>query len=259
MIHSSEVLVVIPAFNESATIAKVVSEVFASGFACVVVDDGSTDSTAHIAKKVGAAVLSLPFNTGVGGALRCGFRYAIENGYKAVIQCDADGQHHSHHFLDLVSCTNTTNADFVLGSRFRSQENKLDPHIIRRFAMWWLARVASRATGKKVTDSTSGFRLIRRPLLDELAVHLPEYYLGDTFETLVVVGRAGYAVEEIGVAMAPRQSGVSTASNGRAIALIGKSLTTVLLGIHFRIKNKSQYLPPTEVTARWSAALRRFR
>jgi glycosyltransferase involved in cell wall biosynthesis len=240
VIRSSEVLVVIPAFNESATIAKVVSEVFASGFSCVVVDDGSDDSTAHIARHAGAVVLSLPFNAGVGGALRCGFRYAVENQYEAVIQCDADGQHHSHHFQDLVSCVNATDADFVLGSRFRSQENKLDPHIVRRFAMWWLARVASRATGRKITDSTSGFRLIRRPLLDELAVHLPDYYLGDTFEALVVLGRAGYAVEEIGVAMAPRQSGVSSASNGRAIALIGKSLTTVLLGLHFQIKKKPQ-------------------
>jgi glycosyltransferase involved in cell wall biosynthesis len=239
VIRSSDVLVVIPAFNESATIAKVVSEVFASGFSCVVVDDGSTDSTAHIAKQAGAAVLSLPFNAGVGGALRCGFRFAVENNYRAVIQCDADGQHHSHHFQDLVGCVNATNADFVLGSRFRSRENKLDPHIVRRFAMWWLARVASRATGQKITDSTSGFRLIRRPLLDELAGYLPDYYLGDTFEALVVLGRAGYAVEEIGVAMAPRQSGVSTASNGRAIALIGKALTTVLLGLHFRIEKKT--------------------
>ena len=240
MIHSSEVLVVIPAFNESATIAKVVSEVFASGFSCVVVDDGSTDSTAHIAKQAGAAVLSLPFNAGVGGALRCGFRYAVENGFTAVIQCDADGQHQSHHFQDLIRTANETQADFVLGSRFLSAENMMDPHFVRRFAMWWLARVASRATGQKITDSTSGFRLVRRPLLDELAEHLPEYYLGDTFEALVVLGRAGYTVEEIGTAMSPRQSGVSSASNGRAIALIGKALTTVLLGIHFRIKKKSR-------------------
>jgi hypothetical protein len=127
-----------------------------------------------------------------------------------------------------------------LGSRFLSSENTLDPHVVRRFAMWWLARVASRATGHKITDSTSGFRLIRRPLLDELAANLPEYYLGDTFEALVVIGRFGYRVEEIGVAMAPRQSGVSTASTGRAVALIGKSLTTVLLGLHFRIKKNLQ-------------------
>ena len=238
VIQNSEVLIVVPAYNESATIAQVVAGIHASGFQCVVIDDGSEDSTSLIAKNAGATVLTLPFNAGVGGALRCGFRYAVENSFAAVIQCDADGQHQSHHFCDLIHTANETGADFVLGSRFLSTENTLDPHVVRRFAMWWLARVASRATGRKITDSTSGFRLIRRPLLDELAEHLPAYYLGDTFEALVVLGRAGYLVEEIGTAMAPRQSGVSSASNGRAIALIGKSLTTVLLGLHFRIKKK---------------------
>ena len=240
MIQNSDVLIVVPAYNEAATIAQVVAGIHSEGFSCVVVDDGSEDSTSFVAKNAGATVLTLPFNAGVGGALRCGFRYAVENGFTAVIQCDADGQHQSHHFQDLIRAANGTNADFVLGSRFLSSENTLDPHIVRRFAMWWLARVASRATGQKITDSTSGFRLIRQPLLDELAEHLPEYYLGDTFEALVVLGRAGYAVEEIGTAMSPRQSGVSSASNSRAIALIGKALVTVLLGIHFRIKKKSQ-------------------
>ena len=240
MIQNSEVLIVVPAYNESATIAKVVGEIHEAGFTCVVVDDGSEDNTSLLAKEAGANVLTLPFNAGVGGALRCGFRYALENGFTAVIQCDADGQHQSHHFHDLIRTGNETKADFVLGSRFLSTENTLDPHIVRRFAMWWLARVASRATGRRITDSTSGFRLIQRPLLDELAEHLPEYYLGDTFEALVVLGRAGYSVEEIGTAMSPRQSGVSSASNGRAIALIGKSLTTVLLGLHFQIKKKPQ-------------------
>jgi glycosyltransferase involved in cell wall biosynthesis len=240
VIQNNEVLIVVPAYNESATIAKVVGEIHQAGFTCVVVDDGSEDDTSQSAKHVGARVLTLPFNVGVGGALRCGFRYALENGFTAVIQCDADGQHQSHHFHDLIRTANETKADFVLGSRFLSTENTLDPHIVRRFAMWWLARVASRATGRRITDSTSGFRLIQRPLLDELAEHLPEYYLGDTFEALVVLGRAGYSVEEIGTAMSPRQSGVSSASNGRAIALIVKSLTTVLLGLHFQIKKKPQ-------------------
>ena len=239
MIQNSEVLIVVPAYNESATIAKVVSEIHEAGFNCVVVDDGSEDDTSKLAKQAGANVLRLPFNAGVGGALRCGFRFAVEKQFKAVIQCDADGQHHSHYFQDLIEIANTTGADFVLGSRFLSQENTLDPHILRRFAMWWLACVAGRATGKKITDSTSGFRLIRRPLLDELAAHLPDYYLGDTFEALVVLGRAGYAVEEIGVAMAPRQSGASSASTRRAIVLICKTLITVILGLHFRIKSKS--------------------
>jgi glycosyltransferase involved in cell wall biosynthesis len=240
VIQNSEVLIVVPAYNESATIAQVVQGIHSIGFSCVVIDDGSEDSTPLVAKHAGAVVLTLPFNVGVGGALRCGFRYAVEKGFTAVIQCDADGQHQSHHFQDLIRTANETNADFVLGSRFLSSANTMDPHIVRRFAMWWLARVASRATGRKITDSTSGFRLIRRPLLDELAEHLPEYYLGDTFETLVVLGRAGYTVEEIGTAMSPRQSGVSSASNGRAVLLIGKALMTVLLGLQFRITKKSQ-------------------
>ena len=240
MILDSEVLIVVPAYNEAATIARVISGIHAVGFSCVVIDDGSEDDTSCIAKQSGATVLTLPFNAGVGGALRCGFRYAVNHGFTAVIQCDADGQHQSHHFKDLIRVANETKADFVLGSRFLSSENTLDPNVVRRFAMWWLARVASRATGRRITDSTSGFRLIRRPLLDELAEHLPEYYLGDTFEALVVLGRAGYTVEEIGTAMAPRQSGVSSASSGRAIVLIGKALTTVLLGLHFRIKQNPQ-------------------
>ncbi len=240
MIQNCDVLIVVPAYNESATIAPVVNGIHSAGLSCVVVDDGSEDNTSLVAKQAGATVLTLPFNVGVGGALRCGFRYAVQNGYVAVIQCDADGQHQSHHIQDLISTANKTKADFVLGSRFLSSANTMDPHIVRRFAMWWLARLASRATGRKITDSTSGFRLIRQPLLDELAEHLPEYYLGDTFETLVVLGRAGYVVEEIGTAMSPRQSGVSSASNGRAVLLIGKALTTVLLGLHFRIKKKPQ-------------------
>jgi glycosyltransferase involved in cell wall biosynthesis len=240
MILNSEVLIVVPAYNEEATIAQVVSGIHILGFSCVVVDDGSDDDTSVVAKRAGATVLTLSFNTGVGGALRCGFRYAVENGFKAVIQCDADGQHHSHHFEDLIHCANRTGADYVLGSRFRSAENTLDPNVIRRFAMWWLARVASQATGQKITDSTSGFRLIHRPLLDELAEQLPDYYLGDTFEALVVLGRSGYVVEEIGVAMAPRQSGVSSASNKRAIVLISKALATVLLRVHFRIQKKTK-------------------
>ena len=236
MILNNEVLIVVPAYNEEATIARVVTGVHSIGFSCVVIDDGSEDNTFVVAKQAGAAVLRLPFNAGVGGALRCGFRYAVENGYKAVIQCDADGQHQSQYFYDLIRTANETKADLVLGSRFLSFENSLDPHIVRRFAMWCLARVASHATGRKITDSTSGFRLIRQPLLDELAKHLPEYYLGDTFELLIVCGRFGYHVDEIATEMLPRQSGKSSVNSLQSAALLAKALLRVFLGIHFRIE-----------------------
>ncbi len=236
MLRVSDVLVVIPAFNESKSIGRVVEQVTACGFQALVVNDGSIDDTADVARVRGAHVVSLPLNTGVGGALRCGFRYAVESGFTAVIQCDADGQHLPSHLTDLVDATNRTGAHMMIGSRFGSENTTHDPSLLRRFAMWSLSKVAQRATKHKITDSTSGFRLIRQPLLGELAVNLPAYYLGDTFETVVVAGRAGYYVEEIGVAMAPRLHGTSSSSNFRSVLLIGKVLTTVLLGIHFRLR-----------------------
>ena len=236
MLQVSEVLVVIPAFNESKTIGQVVDQVVAFGFQTLVVNDGSTDETARIAFEHGSRVVSLPLNSGVGGALRCGFRYAVENGFAGVIQCDADGQHVASHLIDLVNATNQTGAHMVIGSRFRSENTTHNPSLLRRFAMRILSKVAQHATKNEITDSTSGFRVIRQPLLGELALNMPAYYLGDTFETVVVAGRAGYQIEEIGVAMAPRLHGTSSSGNMRSILLIGKVLTTVLLGIHFRLR-----------------------
>ena len=236
VLQVSDVLVVIPAFNEVESIGQVVNEVSTFGFQTLVVDDGSIDQTADVAHQYGANVVSLTLNSGVGGALRCGFRYAVENGFAAVIQCDADGQHLPSHLDDLVQATNRTNAHMMIGSRFGSEKTTHDPSLLRRFAMLTLSKVAQHATKHSITDSTSGFRLIREPLLSELALNLPAYYLGDTFETVVVAGRAGYHVEEIGVAMASRKHGASSSGNFRSIVLIGKVLTTVLLGIHFRLR-----------------------
>lgn len=236
MLQANDVLVVVPAFNEAASIGQVLDGIQSHGFRVLVIDDGSTDETSVVAHQKNAIVLALPLNVGVGGALRCGFRYAVENGFSAIIQCDADGQHLPSHLMDLVEATNRTDAHMMIGSRFGSEKTTHDPSLLRRFAMLTLSKVAQHATKHSITDSTSGFRLIQQPLLGELAAHLPAYYLGDTFETVVVAGRAGYHVEEIGVAMASRKHGASSSGNFRSIVLIGKVLTTVLLGIHFRLR-----------------------
>jgi len=236
VLQANDVLVVVPAFNEAASIGQVLDGIQSHGFRVLVIDDGSTDETSVVAHQKNAIVLALPLNVGVGGALRCGFRYAVENGFSAIIQCDADGQHLPSHLMDLVEATNRTDAHMMIGSRFGSEKTTHDPSLLRRFAMLALSKVAQHATKHSITDSTSGFRLIQQPLLGELATHLPAYYLGDTFETVVVAGRAGYHVEEIGVAMAPRKHGASSSGNFRSIVLIGKVLTTVLLGIHFRLR-----------------------
>jgi glycosyltransferase involved in cell wall biosynthesis len=191
---SENVLVVVPAWNEQASIAKVISELKTRGFDVLVVDDGSTDKTSLIARQNGAITIRLPFNLGVGGALRCGFKYAVQHGYEAVVQCDADGQHPVDHIESLISTAAQGNFHMVIGSRFLNDEGKMELSLIRRLAMRILSRSASRACKTLITDATSGFRIIAVPLLDELAEKLPAYYLGDTYEALVSSGRAGYRI-----------------------------------------------------------------
>lgn len=233
---SPRVLVVVPALNEEATVGDVVTDLRAHGYDVAVVSDGSTDATAARARAAGAAVLALPVNLGVGGALRCGFRYALDRGYDAVVQCDADGQHPADQIAAVLEAQAATGAHLVIGSRFLGADPGMDVGGNRRFAMRVLARIASRAAGRPITDASSGLRCIARPLLDEFARSYPVHYLGDTFEAIVVAGRAGYRVEEVAVTMAPRASGTSSARPLAALAFLGRALVVSLGGLNFPVR-----------------------
>ena len=202
-------------------------------------DDGSRDNTRGVAIECGVDVLTLPFNLGVGGALKAGFRRACELDFLAVVQVDADGQHKTSEITKLLNEANVTSAHLVLGSRFRSDTNELVIGLPRRFVIRILARSASKATGIQITDPTSGFRLIRQPLLAEFSQTFPVNYLGDTYEALVSAGRAGYNVREVPAAMKNRVYGVSTASNTQAIKFIIKSLLVAMVRLHVRIEKYS--------------------
>jgi glycosyltransferase involved in cell wall biosynthesis len=201
-----------------------------------VIDDGSTDDSAHIAQSSGALVLRIPFNLGVGGALRAGFQHACSKGYEAVIQVDADGQHPANQVADLINEVNTHHCHMVIGSRFLSDSTTMKVGIIRRIPMRLLANSASRATSAAITDATSGFRLIQQPLLGEFAKSFPTYYLGDTYEALISAGKAGYSVREIPASLHSREVGESSASVPQAMKFIVKCILVAMLRIHFPIK-----------------------
>ena len=238
-LDQSNVLVLIPAFNEQLNLAAVIKEILDHGYQALVIDDGSRDNTRGVAIECGVDVLTLPFNLGVGGALKAGFRRACELDFVAVVQVDADGQHKTSEIINLLNEANASSAHLVLGSRFRSDTNELVIGIPRRFVMRVLSRSASKATGIQVTDPTSGFRLIRQPLLAEFSQNFPVNYLGDTYEALVSAGRAKYKVREVPAAMKNRVHGVSTASNVQAVKFIIKSLLVALLRLHVRIETYS--------------------
>lgn len=229
-------LVVVPAWNEEKTIESVVQDLISEGYEVLVVSDGSTDATAMLARHAGARVVDLPINLGVGGALRAGFRYAVEHGFHRAVQCDADGQHLAAEIERLLTVQRTTHAHLVIGSRF-AENGQFETSWLRRFAMRVLAFVARRATGKRLTDVSSGFRVFTQPLLGEFARDFPTAYLGDTFEAVVAAGRGGYSVLEVPVQMRQRQHGTSTASTFAAIKFVIRVLLVVLLRIETRIRH----------------------
>lgn len=239
LLDKSNTLVIVPAYNEQDSIGSVIEEIKTTGFPFVVIDDGSTDETRIRAISAGARTISLPFNAGVGGSLKCGFQHAVAHGYAAVIQCDADGQHPIKDFESLVNHANFHSSHLVIGSRFSGDVTTMHLSRTRKLAMKMLSIVAKRTNQVEVTDTTSGFRLISQPLLGQFAQRFPGYYLGDTFEALNVAASNNYSVSEISVPFSNRIQGVSSASNTNAISNIVKILCVQSMGLNFKIEKYS--------------------
>lgn len=204
--NGARALVAIPAWNEQGSIAEVIAKVQEHRPECdiLVVNDGSTDSTAELAERAGATVVSLPFNVGVGGAMRTAFLYAQRLGYGAVVQVDADGQHDPAD-LDRV-LDGLSDADIVVGTRFHpsSQYYVGGP---RRWAMILLSKALSRMNHGRISDPTSGFRSAGPRAIALFSVEYPADYLGDTVGSLAIAIRNGLIIHETPVTMYFRQTG----------------------------------------------------
>jgi glycosyltransferase involved in cell wall biosynthesis len=224
------VLVLVPALNEVQTIGAVVGSLRLHGYDALVIDDGSSDETTLVAEEAGALVLRLPLNLGVGGALRLGFREACRRGYSTAVQCDADGQHDPAQIRELLDALAHGELDMVIGSRFAADEGGYQVARTRRVAMRTLAAIASRSTGVRITDPTSGFRAVTGDLLAEFARNYPAEYLGDTVEALVQAGRGGFRVGEVPVTMAERQGGEASAGAMASAWYSIRVLITIAVG-----------------------------
>jgi glycosyltransferase involved in cell wall biosynthesis len=233
------VLVIVPAFNEAACIAGVVDDVRSAGFECLVVDDGSSDRTAPLADAAGARVVALPINLGVGGALRTGFRYAVDHGFTCIVQVDADGQHVAEHIDELLIALGTDNLDMVIGSRFAG-DGTHRMSWARRSCIRMLAAVIARSGNTSVTDPTSGFRAIRSPLLDAFSENFPAHYLGDTFEATLVAARRGYRVGEVPVRMRERQGGQPSADGYASVRAMLRACTVLFTGSTFDLPRRAE-------------------
>ncbi len=227
---SGSVLVVCPAFNESGSVAAVVAEIRSElpRAQVLVVDDGSTDRTSAIARAAGARVLTLPFNIGVGGALRAGLLLGHREGVAAVVQCDADGQHPATAIASLVDALDE--ADIVVGARWAGTGDYV-ARGPRRWAMRLLAAVISRVHRTRLTDVTSGFRAFGPRAIGVLSRELPPEYLGDTLDALMIARAAHLRVAQVPVAMRARTTGVPSHHPLRAAAYLLRAVLVLALSL----------------------------
>jgi len=230
VINGRRVLIVIPAWNEEACIADVVREVRGElpGVGVLVVDDGSTDHTAAIAAEAGATVARLPYNLGVGGAMRLGYRYGREHGYDVVVKVDADGQHDPRYVPKLIDALDE--ADFVIGARFAG-EGDYTVKGPRKWAMMMLSTVLSWFGRTRLTDTTSGFVAANRRTVELLAHWYPVEYLGDTIEVLVRLMRNRYKVRQVPVTMRVRQAGIPSHSPIKSTIYLGRAFFILALSM----------------------------
>ncbi|MGP6171511.1 glycosyltransferase family 2 protein [Microbacterium sp. A204] len=234
-----QVLIIMPAYNESEVIERVISEVRATlpEVRILVVSDGSTDGTVAAARAAGAQVLELPFNLGVGGAMRLGFRFAVDNGIPVAVQLDSDGQHNPNDVPALVA--QLVDHDVVIGARF-SGTGDYSVRGPRRWAMKFLSGTLSRALGTRLTDTTSGFKAHGPRAVALFARDFPAEYLGDTVESLVTGHRGGLSFTQVGVAMRERAGGTPSHNPLKSAVYLGRAFFALLIA----------FLRPR----RWSAA-----
>jgi glycosyltransferase involved in cell wall biosynthesis len=228
-VQQQRLLVVIPAFNEAGRIAGVVRDVRTTlpSAHVLVVDDGSEDGTADEAAEAGAAVLTLPVNSGYGAALQTGYKYAVRHQYEALAQIDADGQHRAEYLPEMLRCLATDGVDVVIGSRFLDPEGHYQPSVARKLGIGLFARMVRLFTRQHVTDPTSGLQVMSRPVAQFFcsSVYPADYPDADI---LILLHRSGFRLKEIPVVMHPSPR-KSMHSGHRSFYYVYKMLLSILV------------------------------
>ena len=189
-----KICVIIPTFNESKEISRLVKEIKGKNLDVLAVDDGSSDSTAQIASKAGAIVLRNPVNEGKGSCLRKGFKYALEHGFDAVITIDGDGQHLPEDLPNFVSLAANSKADIFAGNRMSQTRNMPFVRVLTNRFMSWVISILSK---QNIPDTQCGFRLIRRNVLEKVELKTSKFETET--EILIKASRLGFKIEPVSI------------------------------------------------------------
>ena len=221
-------LVIIPAFNEEGNLEKTIKDIKdnAPDFDYVIINDCSTDKTLEMCMRHGFSYLNLPVNLGIGGAVQTGYRYAYYHGYDIAVQFDGDGQHSASHLEDMVTTLIDTESDMVIGSRFIEKEG-FQSSGLRRIGIKYFTGLIKLLTGKKITDPTSGMRMVNKKLLEKFTDEYPKDYPEP--ESVVTILAEKYKVTEIPVVMNEREEGVSSISLKNSVYYMIKVSFAILI------------------------------
>lgn len=215
----SNVLIIVPAYNEEQAILKTVDQLKKLNYDFVVINDGSSDRTGELLRRHHVPHISLPVNLGIGGAVQTGYQYAEHKGCDYAIQLDADGQHNPEDLQHLIEEMRRLEADMLIGSRFLEKTN-YKGDLSRRIGILYFDYLLRLIAGIRVTDPTSGYRIVNRRVIKWFAKDYPVDY--PEVEVLVKLARKGYKIRETKVEMNARQGGVSSINARKSIYYMAK-------------------------------------
>ena len=207
----SEVLIIIPAYNEAANIVNVINSIkdYYPEYDIVVINDGSEDNTGPLAESTNKAyVVHLPYNIGIGGSVQTGFKFAKKHDYKIACQFDGDGQHMIQEIQKIIEPIEKMEADCVIGSRFAQKQDCYKPNTLRMLGIFILRFFSFLIVHQRISDQTSGFRAYNKKSIAFLAKHYPKDYPEP--EIIILLGRNGFTIKEVFTEMRERQGGISS-------------------------------------------------
>ncbi len=239
-IMNAKILIIIPAYNESQNIEKVVDNITNNypQYDYLIINDCSTDNTEEILKKREYNYITLPVNLGIGGGVQSGYIYAVQNDYDIAVQLDGDGQHDPAYIEKLVCPILEGKTDIAIGSRFINKEG-FQTSFMRRMGISIIKFVIKICCGVDVTDTTSGFRASNKQATSFFSQHYANDYPEP--EAIVEASLNGFKISEVPVVMRERAGGVSSINAKRSIYyMIKVSLALIVCRIGTRKKRGQQ-------------------
>ena len=225
-------LVIIPAYNEEKSILRTVEDIrqHAPDFDYIIINDCSTDRTLSLCRNAGIPVLNLPINLGIGGAVQTGYLYAVKHGYDIAVQFDGDGQHDAAFLEKMATHLEENQLDMLIGSRYIECQG-FQSSFLRRLGIRYFTFLIRLLTGKKITDPTSGMRMVNRRTMEFFARSYPKDYPEP--ESVTILLKKGFAVEEIPVMMKERDGGKSSISFLKSIRyMVQVTLAVIAAAFH---------------------------